>query len=250
MKFVSNILTSISVGLFNFLTPPSTLQDPTSQPTNQSSLNSTTFNAQTYNYHYFIVDQPQNLTLHSNLDQKQDSTQLVKDFQCQSLINGNFYDDSDNHLGWLYNYPNQISPTRTNDLFNGYLYLDSSNQLHLDTSNPNHQVIWGIQSGPILISNNYPRKLTLNTDQSRRRSLAAITDQNQLILLMITDNSSQLLGPSLTQLPNILTQIATEQNWQLTNAINLDGGSASAFYHQDTHINEINPIGSFFCLKE
>ena len=56
-------------------------------------------------------------------------------------------------------------------------------------------------------------------------------------------------GPLLARVPYILEKIAKKEQITIPDAINLDGGSASAFLSPDTHLTELNPVGGYFCIQ-
>jgi hypothetical protein len=43
--------------------------------------------------------------------------------------------------------------------------------------------------------------------------------------------------------------ISEKLGWSVTEAINLDGGTASAFYTDKVYLKELNPVGSAFCYN-
>ncbi|MCX6724478.1 MAG: hypothetical protein NTV20_00040, partial [Candidatus Shapirobacteria bacterium] len=55
-------------------------------------------------------------------------------------------------------------------------------------------------------------------------------------------------GPLLADLPQIVGEIGETLGEDFKTALNLDGGTASAFLSQKKTIKEYTLIGSFFCL--
>ncbi|RJR30058.1 hypothetical protein C4564_01180, partial [Candidatus Microgenomates bacterium] len=106
-----------------------------------------------------------------------------------------------------------------------------------------------LQTGPVLVENGSAVELSLARDKQARRIVAAITGSNELVFVAIYSPGSSFDGPYLEDLPLIVNHISEELNLNIADAINLDGGTASAFYSENTHISELSPIGSFFCVK-
>ena len=78
--------------------------------------------------------------------------------------------------------------------------------------------------------------------------VAALNQKDELIFLVITGSDSLAIGPSLTDLPQIVAKIGETLGEDFKTAVNLDGGTASAFINQEKTIKEYSFIGSFFCL--
>jgi hypothetical protein len=83
-------------------------------------------------------------------------------------------------------------------------------------------------------------RLKINRDEPRRRIVAALSEPNRLIFIAIT---SALLAET----PGVVQAIGQQIQQPLRAAINLDGGSASAFITAAAELPEYSYIGSFFC---
>lgn len=197
-----------------------------------------------YRYAIFTAADISRLKLVSNLPGKQDSLELKNQHRCHTLINAGFYDEKDQHLGWFVAEGKEISPAQTNRLFNGFL-TSKHDQISLGFEKPG-SVDWGLQSGPVLVYDGKPLKLTIKDDQPRRRVAAAITRNKQLYFLTILSSQSDYAGPLLAETPKLLLGI----NPEIVSAINLDGGSASAFLSDAVFLPEHSPIGGFFCYTK
>jgi hypothetical protein len=79
--------------------------------------------------------------------------------------------------------------------------------------------------------------------------IAMVTGDNKVIFMSIYNESSKFMGPYLADLPQILEIAQDKIGFLIADAINLDGGSASAFYFRDFQLSEASPIGGFFCVK-
>lgn len=210
-------------------------------PLPSPQLTSITVNQQTYSYTYVIIEDLSRLQLFANHSQKSASQDLMKRYSCQILVNGNFYDESDRPLGWLVSDGKTISKPITSALFNGFLSLSTS-KVEISNSLPDFPVNVGLQSGPLLILDSKPLLLKINQDESRRRIVAAVNTNQQLMFLAI---NSVLLADT----PAVVSTIGRQINQSILAAVNLDGGSASAFITPQFQLKEYSYIGSFFCYN-
>jgi len=223
------------VGLFS-VTPPS-LPLPTAVPTALQEFGE-------FLYSQAVVNDLSSLQLFSNLNGRQSSVSLKQKHQCQVLTSAGFYDTENQHLGWFQVNGIEMSPRQNNRLFDGFLSI-SSGRIDLDFR-PRLGADYGLQSGPMLVYDGKPLKLTIKDDQPRRRIVAALTGENQLIFMVILSFDSNYAGPLLAETPKLVLGI----NPAITAAINLDGGSASAFISQDIALKEYSPIGGYFCYTK
>lgn len=194
-----------------------------------------------YRYALWEAEETGRLKLFSNLAKKQDAQTLKQVNRCQALVNAGFYDEKDQHLGWFVSNGKEISPAQINRLFNGF--IASKNGAVNIGFQKQAGADWGLQSGPVLVYDGKPLKLTIKDDQPRRRVAAAITGDNQLLFVTILSNQSDYAGPLLSETPKLLTAI----NPKIVSAVNLDGGSASTFITPEVSLPESRPIGGFFC---
>ncbi len=223
-------------------TPQKIIPISSPSPTPSPQLATITVNQQTYSYVYIIIDDLSRLKLFSNHSQKLSSQELINQYSCQILTNGNFYDESDRPLGWLVSQGQELSPVIKSALFNGFLSFSSS-EVEISNLAPVFPVNFGLQSGPLLILEQKTLPLKINNDEPRRRVMAAITANNQLIFLVIN-------SPLLADTPTVVSAISRAIKQPFVSAINLDGGSASAFYTPEVFIKEYSYIGSFFCYTK
>ena len=193
------------------------------------------------------INEPQRLNLLPNFEQKISSTELFENNNCQLLINGGFYDENNQPLGLFFTNGQLLKKEIKSALFNGFLFQNKDNEIFIEATSPSNSIVWGLQTGPMLIVNNQPLKITLVKDQRARRAVAVLNQKKELSFLVITGLESLAIGPYLADLPLLLEKIGQELNEDFQAAINLDGGTASAFINQEKNIKEYNPIGSFFC---
>ncbi len=203
-----------------------------------------------YRFAWVKLDNLANLKLLPNYETKILSEDLVKTHLCQVLVNGNFYDENDRPLGWLVSQGQTLSKPIPSSLFNGYFSLSTSKvESRISPSVPEGEVSLGLQSGPLLILDSKPLLLKISNDQPRRRVIVALNNQSELIFLVLTGADSIYSGPLLADTPKLVTALGQALNQNLVAALNLDGGSASAFHSPEIHLNEYTHIGSFFCYN-
>lgn len=196
------------------------------------------------------INEPQKLILLPNFEEKLSSTVLLENNHCQFLVNGGFYGEDNQPLAWFFTQNKLFKKETKNAFLNGFLSMDEKGAILLDDVSPSKPIVWGLQTGPLLILKNQPLVLNLVHDEPDRRLVAALNEKNELFFLVITKTDSLAFGPLLEDLPLIVEQIGSELNENFQAAVNLDGGTASAFLTRSKSIKEYTWIGSFFCLQE
>ena len=231
----------IITGLFFILQPKLEVITASPSPMSSPQLATITVNQQTYSFAYVIINDLSRLKLFSNHAAKLSSQELINQYSCQILVNGNFYDESDQPLGWLVSGGQELSPVIKSALFNGFLSFSSS-KVEISNLTSVSPINFGLQSGPLLILDQKILSLKINNDEPRRRVIAVLTINNQLVFLVIN-------SPLLADAPAVVSAIGRKINQPFASAINLDGGSASAFYTPEVFLKEHSYIGSFFCYN-
>lgn len=207
------------------------------------------FNGRVYRAQWFLVTNADQINLGNNLVDKIPASEIYLTQKCQFLINAGFYTKDNKPIGLFQSenltLRNQIvSPT-----FNGFFTVNSMATPRITSALPKDNLRIALQSGPILIENSYPKNLIINADKPARRSVVATTGANTVAFIIIYDPESQFNGPLLAGLPDVLKVFQSETNINLADALNLDGGTASAFYSPEANVSEISPIGSYFCIR-
>ena len=201
---------------------------------------------------FFLVEkiaQPEKLILIPNFENKLSSTALFKNNQCQFLTNGGFYSEDNQPLAWFFTQDKLFKKETKSAFSNGFLSKDKNGNISLNNFVPTIQLEWGLQTGPLLIQNNQPFNLSLVHDELDRRVVAALNEKNELFFLIVTKTDSLAFGPLLKDLPLIVKEIGSQINESFQSAVNLDGGTASAFITLAKSIKEYTWIGSAFCLQ-
>ncbi len=223
--------------------PQSNSKDST---TNQTDLEYKGIN---YTVNWAEVSIPQNIVLGANLEDKKTAKSLFDENQCKVLTNGGFYTENNDYIGLLYIDDKKLSNESSDPFFNGVFYLTRSGDPGIGSGVPLTQIKHAIQSGPILVRYRAYQKLKLASDQGARRIVVALNDKKAVYFMAVFDPNSTYLGPLLTDLPEIVKKFAEEKNLSFTDALNLDGGAHSAFLAPGISLDELSPIGSYFCAR-
>ncbi|MCR4326865.1 MAG: phosphodiester glycosidase family protein, partial [Candidatus Roizmanbacteria bacterium] len=134
-------------------------------------------------------------------------------------------------------------------LLDGYWYVLNDGTATISRTIPPSGVAEALQNGPLLIENANARNLTITDDEYARRSLIAHTTDGAIVLMTIFFPTSQLEGPLLAELPQLLITIGDTENLSFESALNLDGGSASGILTLDEHLSEFSNVGSIVCAQ-
>ena len=207
------------------------------------------FNSEQFTYAYFIVQNPAGLSLIPNFSGSVDTQTIISDHACLYAINGGFYDKQNKPLGFFQVGSEIYGPQIDSNLVNGFLWADATGSAVISTELPQIQFRFAVQTGPMLLVDSTVLPLAINNDTHARRMVAAKIMDNRLVFLTIYTGESAFEGPLLDDLPGVIQAVRIKENLNITDAVNLDGGSASAFYNEDTRLSELTPVGSIFCVK-
>jgi uncharacterized protein YigE (DUF2233 family) len=193
------------------------------------------------------VSDPQNLFLHPNFTEKLSSSERKKNLSCKNLINAGFYDKSNKPLGLFISERKIVEKEIESLLFNGIFYLSNENIPHIIETVSDGNIRLAVQSGPVIYEKGVPRTLQIIDDKAARRMAVGITSDEKIIFLTFFNKESPLQGPYLQDLPAFIALFNNSGNHKIVSALNLDGGTASAFLTDNLSLNEVANIGSFFC---
>lgn len=195
---------------------------------------------------FFDGDQ---VTLLPNFEKKEIARQLYNDNGCKVLVNAGFYSKENTPIGLFVSEHKEIGKFQTNRLFNGILSVNDMETPRITRNVPTDRLRLAVQTGPVLIENAQAQTLNINNDSPARRMVALVNGENKIAFLSVYDEESTFQGPKLADLPKILEDFEKETGIEIADAINLDGGTASALISNDYWVNEVSPIGSFFCIR-
>lgn len=241
----------ITIGLFVFshlrLYTKTTLSLPSPTLTPTPPPKTITYNGETYAYD-IILTYPKDISLIANFTQKTSVQSIIESSQCVAGVNGGFYDTQNKPLGYFLtdSYTHNVIQSA---LFNGYFVISSDNNASVASSLSLGTRRVGLQSGPLLFTDSRKQPLRIQNDEHARRIVAAVTSDDAVLFIVLYESESSFNGPFLADLPSFIDALNTKESLRIVDALNLDGGSASAFYSANTRLSEITPAGSVFCIK-
>jgi hypothetical protein len=199
-------------------------------------------------YHYGVaIVQPQHeIRLHSNLESKKSMSQIST--SCDILVNAGFHKQNNKHIGWFVGDNQILSQPEKNKLFIGYVWSRDGKEVFVSRKPPDHPVLWGVQTGPILYEY-APTHVQLSRDEQARRVIIATGPTNQPMFLVVYDKEVPYSGPLLSDLPQIVARIKKQESLDFSKAINLDGGTHSYFQSPTLTLRELQPVGGYFCVN-
>lgn len=206
------------------------------------------FNGKRYAASWFIA-QSQNIFLIPNSQQKDTAKDVQVANRCRSLTNAGFYTSDSRPLGLFIADGVILNERQTSSIANGFFWVNDEGVAGITSSAPDEHIRIAVQAGPIIWKNGQSVHLLLTTDELARRIIVATTNSNTLVFLALYDPENNYLGPLLTDVPNHVSIIQDKIGKTFENAINLDGGSASAFLSEETSLQELTLVGSFFCVR-
>jgi hypothetical protein len=211
------------------------------------------FDGKTYQFHFHKILKNETLSLIPNFEEATFSAQIVKQNNCTFGINGGFYKKEGGPLGLFQIGTKKIGVQIQSTTFNGFLVsasglsIFSTSSYTPSTSYTNSDFI--LQTGPLIFLKNQIQPNFIEEDYARRH-LIAKSLTNEFYLFSIYEKDNVLLGPRLKDLKNIFLTSDFTRIADFELILNLDGGSASAFYDKNLQVEEFKPIGSFLCGKE
>lgn len=197
----------------------------------------------------WFIAQPRNIFLIPNFQQKNTAKEVRVAHQCRSLTNAGFYTSDSRPLGLFIADGVTRSERQTSSIANGIFWISNEGIAGITSSTPDEHIRLAIQAGPIVRKNNQSVLLSLTTDEQARRIIVATTNKSTLVFLALYDPENNYLGPLLADVPNHVSIIQEKIGETFENAINLDGGSASAFLSEESSLQELTLVGSFFCVR-
>jgi exopolysaccharide biosynthesis protein len=149
---------------------------------------------------------------------------MMKREKCVCGVNGGYFDPEFKPIGLRVADGSIFSPLRRARLITGIL-LQSDRGIEVIRAGEfsrAKRIIAAVQSGPFLVEGN-KRIRGLNDSQLARRTFAGLATNDHALLGVCSD-------VSLGQLANILATVPVAADSKIRGAMNLDGGSSSAFW--------------------
>lgn len=203
---------------------------------------------QLFRFSLFPVDTVSVIRLIPNFTKQVSSIEATQTQQCAFLSSGGFYTPENNPIGLFITEGIQLNSYKPNALLNGYFSVSDSGIASISSIPPREHISIALQSGPLLYTDGIPKNLTIRNDEPARRIVVAQTDTNNVVFIALYASENTFEGPYLAHVPQHLKEIERLTHLSFVNALNLDGGSASAFITKDLSITELTQVGSFFCV--
>lgn len=197
----------------------------------------------------WVIASPGNVSLYPNFSEKLTSRDAKGEKNCSSLVNAGFYTKERTPIGLFVSEGRTINPFSRNRLFNGVFSIDDNGIAQITPSSPQGKITSAAQTGPVLLEEDKVQNLSGNLGDKERRMAAGITKNKEIIFATFFQKDSAYLGPTLERLPSMLLELEKKTGVDITDAINLDGGTASAFLTEDISLGELTLIGGYFCIK-
>ncbi len=208
------------------------------------------FDENSYRISWIKIDDVNKLSLIPNFAEKETARTFADKNKCRYLTSAGFYTKDNQPLGLFIAGGKVIKEKTVNNLIPEIFYITDNGQYGIAESLPSGTIKYAIQLGPPLINNNLPRKLAIRDDEPARRIVLAIDINRVIYLLAVYDKENNFQGPTLTDLPKVLAEFQKKTGVNFQKAVNLDGGSASAFIKDDLSLEELTSVGSFFCVTD
>lgn len=213
------------------------------QPTSTPSV----YEEKTMKSSFVIIDNPSNIKLFSNISEKSTTLEIQNTKKCRILVNGGFYTEENRHIGLFQtDEVTTLNNFLVHNLFNGVFRIKDNDGFITKKSIEESRI--ALQAGPILVENGLEKNLSLVRDENARRIVVAVTNNNKVIFMVFYGGQSLISGPLLKDLPSLVLELSQKENLQVKDALNLDGGSHSAFITSEVQLTEIQPMGSYFCV--
>ncbi len=252
-KMAILLMALVLIFLVSLLIHPSSstnLPFPTSTPTPTliDTSHQIYFKNQNYRYYYYQIPSTAKIELIPNFSPSHSAAEIIKE-RCDFAINGGLYTKEAKPVGLFYLNGQYLAPLITHSTFNGLLLQNKNGKLNLLSQNDFDQnfdqLNFVFQSGPYF-DFSAPAKTHINQEYDRRH-LVLKDDQNHFYFFSISFSDQAFSGPKLDDIPEFFSLSDIKKIANFTNALNLDGGSASAFYNGHYLLQELTPIGSLLC---
>ncbi len=233
--------------LKNKSTTPGSSSAESNVAINESSSKSHSVDLDNFTISWFETGNLDHLLLIPNFKEKSSSTDINAKYNCSFLSSSAFYAANNLPLGLFISDGNTLANWQENTLLDGILSINDMATPRITKLTPQDHLQIAVQTGPFLKENNFFQSLRIQNDNGERRMIAAITGENKLFFLVIYNKNSEYEGPLLADVPSILKDFEQKTGIIFADAINLDGGTATAFKANSVNLSEFSPVGAFFC---
>ena len=152
--------------------------------------------------------------------------EVMRREKCVAGVNGGYFDTAFKPIGLLVSRGRIISPLARARLLKGVLCSSARGIeiVRVGEFSRNRKLDCAIESGPFLVDLGW-HVSGLDRTRSARRSFAAVSRDGQAALGICSE-------VTLDQLASLLSAVPLGGNFKIWRALNLDGGSSSAFWFQ------------------
>jgi uncharacterized protein YigE (DUF2233 family) len=201
-----------------------------------------------YEAYWVKVDDLERVGLFPNFKEKLTSSEIINLKNCKALVSGSFYSKDNKPLGLFVSQGWKTANAYFNPLLNGFFSILGGTP-SIRSQKPSGNVNTAVQSGPILVEDGKAKSLKIKNDKTARRVTVSLSNAHEIIFAVFYDPQNNLQGPYLSDLPKYVQDFSAGSGLKIESSLNLDGGSASAFYDGKFFLPEFNPIGSYFCIR-
>jgi len=166
-----------------------------------------------------VIDQPN--------ESRSDLASVMSKEHCLAGVNGGYFDPEYKPVGLLISGGRTIAPYRRAKLLSGVLSV-ANGRVRLQRVSEfsmKGKISEAVQCGPFLVDHSRP-VMGLDDSASAHRTFVAIGRENAIAL-------GYCSSLSLAQLSHVLTSGKITNDLKVDRALNLDGGSSSAFWFRD-----------------
>ena len=172
---------------------------------------------------------------------------MLKREKCLCAVNGGYFDTEFKPIGLRVSDGKTFSPLRRARLITGVLLQSQRgiDVIRVGEFSHTKKIVAAIQSGPFLVERS-ERIHGLNDSQRARRTFAAIASNDRALLGVCSE-------VSLAELANILATAPVAADCKIRRAMNLDGGSSTAFWFARENgsafsIPSLKPVRDFVAI--
>jgi exopolysaccharide biosynthesis protein len=191
---------------------------------------------------------PKSTTLRviDNPTSENDLATLMPRENCLAGVNGGYFDPENKPVGLLISDGNVVAPLRKARLLSGVLIVSNGRiqLLRVAEYSPKRKATAALQCGPFLVDRGQPVP-GLNDTRSARRSFIVTGGSDRAAVGFCS-------SVTLAQLGKILATPGTAPDLKVQRALNLDGGSSSAFWFAGEHgpfsISEQKTVRNFVAI--
>lgn len=201
-----------------------------------------------YQIKTLLIRDPGDIALYSNLEDKLSSSDAMVKNDCSDLVTAGFYTKEFDHIGLFISDYIRLSGSSSTLASSGYFSIDSNNTPSITVIEPPDSRI-AVQSYPLVYQNGEPVEIVNNTENNARRIIAATTNDQDVIFIVIYQKNSVFDGPTLSEIPELISLYDDKERTKIDDAINLDGGAHSAFRSRFVNLPELSTLGGYFCMR-